>query len=317
MTDNQIAALDCDWEQYPEAERAAFDAARRLTNQPYRFGAADWERLRKHYKDTQILEIVFTVGNNNATTRWTGGLGIPQDDDSSALIKAIGRTKKGDFHTLATPTAAEYSTKPSQLAPPSGRSRAGSPGRRPELETREQAEAAMAAAARREPRLALVDADKARALLPEGAAGKVPEWVRLLAHFPKAGAARVRGLRAAEDKGALSPLLRAQVAWIAARQDRAWYALGHAKKRLLALGLTEDDVYALDGSGDTRPGGERAALALARKLTSYPEEVTDADVEAVRKHYGDGEVAELVLHVCNAAFFDRVTEAANLRLEKW
>ena len=56
-------------------------------------------------------------------------------------------------------------------------------------------------------------------------------------------------------------------------------------------------------------------LAFARKLAAAPATVTDADVEALRKLHNDFEVAEVVHHVCQAAFFDRVTEAARLPLE--
>jgi hypothetical protein len=43
--------------------------------------------------------------------------------------------------------------------------------------------------------------------------------------------------------------------------------------------------------------------------------VADADIEGLRKVYSDREVAEIVFHTCNAAFFDRITEAANLPLD--
>ncbi len=64
------------------------------------------------------------------------------------------------------------------------------------------------------------------------------------------------------------------------------------------------------------PQPERAALALTRKLTVDPALITDADIEGLRSHYSDPEVAEIVYHVTQAAFFDRVTEAAGLRLEQ-
>ncbi len=36
----------------------------------------------------------------------------------------------------------------------------------------------------------------------------------------------------------------------------------------------------------------------------------------MRAYSKDAEVAEIVHHACNAAFFNRVTEAAGLRLEE-
>jgi alkylhydroperoxidase family enzyme len=56
-------------------------------------------------------------------------------------------------------------------------------------------------------------------------------------------------------------------------------------------------------------------LGIARKITVDPALITDADIEGLRKHYSDREVAEIVYHATQAAFFDRLTEAAGLRLE--
>ena len=139
--------------------------------------------------------------------------------------------------------------------------------------------------------------------------------MRLLANFPKSGPPQIVSLRTAEEKGNLDKVLRAKVWWIAARQDRAWYALGHARQRLLRLGVAEKDIWALDGSWDGFKAGERAAFSLARKVTSTPHKVTDDDIAVLRKQYSDGEVAELVYQLCTAAFFDRLTEAAGLQLE--
>jgi alkylhydroperoxidase family enzyme len=319
LGDDRIAALDLDWSEFTPAERAAFELARRLTYEPHTVNGAVIDRLRKHYSDLQILELVFTVANNNATNRWTSALGIPAEEDAAALLHGLG--KRAEYRTFLTPTADKYRDRPSQVAPlelvKSGEgSGPPAPARRPALETREQVEAALAACRTRSPRLPLVEEDKARELLPaDWPKGPVPEWVRLLANFPKAGKARVLGLRAAEEQGTLSARLKAQVAWIAARQDRAWYAVACAERRLRALGLSEDEVYALDGAWDGYTAAERAAFDLARKLTAAPDLVGDEDIAGLRQHYPDKGVAELILHVCNAAFFDRVTEAAALRLE--
>ena len=44
--------------------------------------------------------------------------------------------------------------------------------------------------------------------------------------------------------------------------------------------------------------------------------VTDDDFAGLRKSFSDVQVAEVVHRICEAAFFDRVTEAAQLPLEK-
>ena len=322
MTDDQLAALDVDWDAFPADERAAFEFTRRLTYEPHTIDAAAVDALRKHYRDLQILEIIFTVANNNATNRWTDSLGIPQDADGSFFARNAPKAVKRDFSTFLTPTADAFKDMPTRVAPVAAL-KAGQTfappcaAQRPPLESRDKVEAALAECRKRTPRLPLPEEDAARAALsPDWPKGPLPQWVRLLANFPKAGVARIASLRAAEEKGDVPAKLKAQVAWIAARQDRAWYAAGVAKRRLLALGVSEDDVYALDGDGKDFTEAERAAFAFVRKLTATPYLIADKDVADLRTHYSDKEVAELVLHVGNAAFFDRVTEASGLRLEE-
>ncbi len=313
QSEERIAALDCDWGVYTPAEQAAFDLARRLTYEPHTLTAKHLEPLRKHYKDLQILEIIFTVGNWNAMTRWTGGLNIPQDSDGSAFGRKGGSSAQERLHGFLSPTAEVYRDRLSRVAP----ARKDGVAPRPPLESRDEVEAALAACGKRQPRLPLASDAKAREALPaDGITEPLPQWVRLLANFPKAGKGRIATIRAAEDKGTLDKRLRSEVAWIAARQDRAWYALGCARERLRKQGLSDEEIFALDGPWDGFSAGERAAFNLARKLAATPDLVSDDDVAAVRKHYTDKQTAELVYHVTLAAFFNRLTEAAGLRLEE-
>jgi alkylhydroperoxidase family enzyme len=306
VSEEKRAALDGDWSEFTPAEQAAFALVKKLTYEPHKITGADLDPVRKHYKDREVLEIILTVAGNNATNRWTDSLGIPQES----------------HRVFLTPTADKYKDKASKVAPLAQDQPGKAPAiaaevKRPSLEKREAVEKALAACRTREPRLPLVDEDEARKALPaDWPKGALPQWVRLLANFPKTGTGRAVSLRAAEDKGILNKLLRAEVAWIAARHDRAWYALGHAKQRLKAQGLSEDAIYALDGPWEQYKPAEQAAFAFARKLTVTPAWITDDDIAGLRKHFKDKEVAELVYQITLTALFDRLTEAAGLRLEE-
>jgi AhpD family alkylhydroperoxidase len=304
LSEDRIAALDGNWSEFTEAERAALGFARKLTLTPQNVKTADIDGLRRFYNDSQILEIVVVTGNFNAMNRWTGALKIPQEEHRVYL----------------SPTSAKYRSVESQVAPldpnRSGSKSCAAPSRRPALESQAEVNAALAAARERKPLLPLVDESKARTVVAaDFPSGPLPEWVRLLATFPKAGGARIALHRGALEKGTIDPRLKAEIAYTAARLDRAWYALGHAQKRLTALGFSSGQIEALDGSLDTFPPAERAVLALARKLTTDPALVDDADIAALRASYPDKQVAEVIHHITEAAFFDRVTEAARLRLE--
>jgi alkylhydroperoxidase family enzyme len=311
LSEEKIAALDCDWSAYTPAEQAAFALARRLTYEPHTLTSEHLRSLQPYYKDLQILEIILTVANNNATTRWTGGLNIPQYADGAFFGRGAEQPTQR-LHGFLTPTAELYRDKRSKVAP----ARRPSVDPRPPLESPKEVVAALAVCRKREPRLSLVSEDAARALLPANGPGDTPQWVRLLANFPKAGKARINNVLAAQDKGTLERRLRCQVAWIAARNDRAWYALGCARQRLEKEGVADKDIWALDGRWDEFTPAQQAAFNLTRKLAATPDLVSDADVAMVRKHYPDKQVAELVYHITLAAFFDRITEAAGLSLER-
>jgi alkylhydroperoxidase family enzyme len=321
QTEDQIAALDGDWSEFTDAQRAAFAFARKITYEPHRFTDADIEALRKYYKDAQILEMVLSVAGNNAINRWKEGTGVPQSAGGG------GRGGKqpaepAEKHTYLTPTSDKYKDAITKVAPLVVDEATGKPSRtamfrRPALESRDEAEKALAVARERTPRLPLVDEDKTRAVLGDAAPkGAPPQWMRLLATFPGMGKARVQSQLSAESRGDLKPLLKAQVSWIIARQDRAWYAAGLAKQRLLDLGQSEDRVYKLDGDWKEFTETERALFTLARKLAASPVVLTDDDVALAVKLAGPRDVTQLISYVTTCASFDRITEAAGLRLEK-
>ncbi|MFO0799806.1 MAG: hypothetical protein U0804_20225 [Gemmataceae bacterium] len=303
LTDDEIAALDGDWDALAPNLRAAVRFTRKLTVAPHTITDADVAELRTHFSANQCSEIVLAVAGFNATNRWTDGLNIPGEAGGDFFAKE-GKKVAG-FDTPASPKYAGFVSQVAALPEKCVKASAPAWPARPKLEDRAAVEAAWAAA--RSPRLPV--ADDAKALGYDGAA---PNWAKLLAVFPNGMKGRAAGLKAAADGGKLSPRLKAAVAWAAAREDRAWYALAVARDRLKAVGLTDDQIFGLDGDAAALPEKERRALAFARKLSAAPATVTDADVEALRMEFTDFEVAELVHHVCNAAFFDRATEVARL-----
>ena len=330
MKEDEVAALDGDWSEFTAAERAAFAFARKLTHEPHRLTDADVDRLRKHYTDLQILEIIFSVSGNNSTNRWKEGIGVPQEKEANRFLtrseQPVPRDRPLPIKSFLTPTSEAYREKVTQVAPLVEKE--GAPTRlavdsRPPLESRAEVETALAAARKRTPRLPLVEEVKARALLPESwPKDPLPQWVRLLANFPRDGKGRIVGLRAADrgtrdsGSGDLKPLLKAQVSWIIARQDRAWYAVGEARGRLRRLGLSDDQIYKLDGSWKEYTPAERAQFTLARKLAATPIVLTDREVAEALKLTSPRAVLQLITYTTNRSFFDRVTEAAGLRLEE-
>ncbi len=332
LKEEQIAALDGDWAEATPARRAAYAFARKVTYEPHLLTDADINDLRAHYTDLEILEMTLSVAGNNAINRWKEGVGVPQSSSGGGF--GARRAQNGDLpapapepaaraaaHSYLTPTPEEFQKAVTRVAPLLVDEKTGAPtrlavSRRPALESRAEVEKALEACRRRSPRLPLVPEDEARAVVsstyPEAS---LPQWVRLLANFPRDGVRLITGIRSAEEKGDLSPLLKARVSWIVARQDRAWYAAGLAKRRLLELGQTEDQVYSLDGDWTGFTPTDRALFTVARKLAASPVVLTDDDVTRAVELAGPRDVVQLISYTTNRASFDRITEVAGLQLE--
>lgn len=298
MLEDQIAALDGSWELQPPAERAAFAAARMLTLSPHRFGAAETGSLLSEFKPAALIDVLYTIARYNAVNRWTAATGIPQD-------QAFG----GDDHPpLDTPTSLQFATMESSVTP-------RQPEARPDWETHEEYLAKIAAARTRSPLVSLPDVSTASAVLAADTPGVIPpNWFRALSGLSVATDAWAQ--RQARIREGESPLeLRLLIAWVTARENRAWYAAEHARLRYAAGGRDTAVLWSFSVLEAAVSPEWAEALRFARKLTSAPQTIVDADVVRLRQHFSDRQTAEIIDSAADANGFDRFTESLLLPLE--
>lgn len=324
MSDDAIAALDADWSTYSEAEQAAFRYARLLTFEPHRLSGDEIAKIAKHYTPPQILEMTMSVAGNNAINRWKEGTGIPQSSGNTFTGRGgSGAAATAGEHSdsFVSPTSDKFRNAVSIVAPielfngkPSGQGLST----RPTIETRDEVKAKLAEATTRTARLPLVDEGVALAWLKESEQDiSASNWVRLLANFPNEGRGRLPSLASREKQtGDLTELQKAQFNWIIARQDRAWYAVGQAFKKLESLGQSEEQIFALDGDWKGFSEGDQSLFMFAKHLAASPIALTDEDAALALELTGPRKVVQTINHVASCAYFDRVTEAAGLPLEK-
>ncbi len=326
MLEDEVAALDSDWSRFPPAEQAAFAYARKITYEPNRLTDADITALKAHYTDLQILEMTLSVAGNNAINRWKEGSGSPQSRDGGNFFRRaqveIPADRPVPNESFLTPTSDVFASAVTRVAPLEIDLKTGQPTRmgistRPALESRAEVEAALAAAKKRTPRLPVLSEEAARTALGENAPqGPLPAWIRLMANFPRESRGRLASLNAISDnRGDLTPLLKAQVSWIIARQDRAWYATGLVQSRLKELGQTDEQIFALDGTWKEFSAADRSLFQFARKLAATPIALTDDDVAEALEQTSPRHVVQLINFVTSRAYFDRVTEAAGLPID--
>ena len=85
--------------------------------------------------------------------------------------------------------------------------------------------------------------------------------------------------------------------WIASRVNNCQYCLGHQESKLLAVGMSDDDLARLDTDWSGFPENEQAAFTLARKLTLAPGSITDVDIDECLAHFSGKEILEMALSV--------------------
>lgn len=331
-SENRIAALDGDWSDFAPAERAAYAFARKFTYQPHLLNDQDISSLKDYYTDQQIVEMMLSMAWNNSINRWKEGVGVPQSPDEGgysrmARILNPEADPKANAEPLPhgsylTPTSAAFQKEITQVAPLAFDKITGEPTTavvcaRPELESPEQVQQQLERCRERQPRLPLVDAEATRKLMGLDASGvdSVPNWMRLMAHFPVEGVRRAHGLLEAGSNADLDPLLKAQLSWIIARNDRAWYAVGQAQSGLREQGQSDEQIFALDNDWQQFTPGAQALFQVAKNLAASPVVLTDAEVSHAVELVGPAAVVQAINFVTHRAAFDRLTEAAGLPIE--
>ncbi len=320
MLEDEIAALDGNWSLFPESEQAAFALARRLTLEPHLLTNEDINQCKKHFTELQVLEIVLSVAGNNAINRWKEGVGVPQSSGGGNFGGPNRDAGDPKSHSYLTDTSDLYrnafstivftnESSPSDVSARTIMDRKTNAG-----DVRQR----LVEASNRTPRLAPVSSERAKEVLGDIVpTGSVPHWMRLLANFPIAGRRQIASFVTTENELQLSPLVRAQMSWVIALQNGAWYSLSEAHKRLVKLGQNEEQITALSQLDD-RPGNERlslqahALLVVAKNLAASPVVLTDTQFAHAVKVTGTQDVVQTVHYTAMRSMFDRFTEAAAL-----
>ena len=328
--EDRIARLDGNWLEFSNAERAAYEFARKLTYQPYRLGDDDIVALQKYYSDLQIVEMIVSLSWNNSINRWKEAVGVAQNAEEGGYSRItiangpstqtqdeLASLPRGTYLTPTSPAYANQITGVAPVADVSAASEATAPAVcvRPALEPRDVVTKQLEACRTRKSRLPLASEDVTRSVMSLSDDNDVPNWLRLLAHFPLEAQRRGQTLLDAINDQQLPPELKAQLAWIIARQDRAWYALAHAREQGLSLGFSEDQMFSLDGDWQGFTEREQSLFRLAKHLAASPVVLTDQDVAACITQAGPAEVVRTIQYVTQLCAFDRLTEAAGLRHE--
>ena len=153
----------------------------------------------------------------------------------------------------------------------------------------------------------------------EATRGYVPNSNLVMARRPKLLAA-FRALNGAvfDPDNFVPPGLLALVGNIASQAAGCMYCVAHTANNAGMRGVEADKVEALWGY-ETSPlfsEAERAALRYAQAAGSVPNMVTDEDTDAVKQHFGEDGVVEILAVVSWYGFLNRWNDSLATELEE-
>ena len=152
----------------------------------------------------------------------------------------------------------------------------------------------------------------------EASRGYVPNSNLVMARKPKLLEAFRNLNRAIFDAdGKVAPELLAMVGNVASRSAGCLYCVAHTANNSRKAGVGDDKVAAL-WEYETSPlfsEAERAALRFAQAAAAVPNAVTDEDVEALRAHFDDDAMVEILAVVCWYGFLNRWNDSLATELE--
>ena len=311
-----------DWSSFPPEEQRAYAFARKLTRAPWEISVEDVRGPRARLR------------SRKGDRRPDGGLPRPLHDPDLQRIPARA-SNVTTYSASGTSTARTAAAKSSGPAPV--------PLTRPEMkklleESKRDvprltppAPTAEELAAAQERKTPFIGTYRVRNLLPPGAAGgffflmdgrTLEMDIRALRNPQRrcqtASTTVDPSRRIDPDPNmTLDYAFKAMLFWVVSRSNNCVYCMGHNEKQLSAFGVAEDRIAALDGDWSEFTLAERAALTLARKLTVAPHTITDADIDAVRQHFNNQQVLEIIGIVAGFNAMNRWTGPLRLTQEEF
>jgi len=294
-----------DWSSFSAAEQKALEFARKLTPSPGTISKSDIDALRQGFGDQRAFFITVNTSRYNYMTRISNGFQLTLETGNPFY----------QYYNMSPPKPAEVAIVP-----------------RPTPLNRAEMKKLLEDMKNRRERIILpplTDEEKSqadpRAVSYESRISKLflPTTSGARGYLNFSGSPN-RVPRPGDNRTTLEPDpaltldygFKTRLFWIASRVNNCQYCLGHQESKLLAIGMDDNLIAALDLDWSKFPESEQAAFAFARRLTLEPQLLSDADIDACRKHYTDVQILEMALSVGGNNAINRWKEGAGVPQSK-
>jgi uncharacterized peroxidase-related enzyme len=145
--------------------------------------------------------------------------------------------------------------------------------------------------------------------------GNVPNMFRTMAHRPEIFETMIAHFEAILQTGTVPLRLKELVIVRTSQLNRCDYCLGSHTQICLKLGWTREQLDHLADYPlrDDFTAAEKAALRFAELMTLDSTHISDEEFDALRAHYDEGEIVELMAAIGLFNYFNRFSNA--LRIE--
>jgi uncharacterized peroxidase-related enzyme len=150
-----------------------------------------------------------------------------------------------------------------------------------------------------------------------GLMGFAPNDALIMARNPKLTSAVAALVGAAYGPGKVDPRLKRLIGEATSKAAGCFYCAAHAAASALAQGEDAARVRAVWDFEDSPlfSPAERAAIRVAMKAGLSPNETTDEDFNALRSHFDDDAIIEIVAVIAMFGFLNRWNSTLQTRLE--
>jgi len=148
--------------------------------------------------------------------------------------------------------------------------------------------------------------------------GFLPNSQLIMAHRPEILRGFVQLAAAINGPGStIEPQLRNLVSQMASRAAGCGYCMAHTAHTARRVGIPDAKEEAL-WDYETSPlfsAAERAALRVAQGAAQAPNAVTDEDFAALKRHYSDAQIVDIVAVIALFGFLNRFNDTMATELE--
>ena len=123
--------------------------------------------------------------------------------------------------------------------------------------------------------------------------GKVPEWVKVMAHNPKVVKEFTELFKVVMGEGYIEPLLRWKIAHVVSHSLKCPFCVDVTGKMLKAMGASDNILEKVkQGEGETEE--EKEVLELVREVTLKARVCDLGLFDKLKKHFSEKELVEIV-----------------------